>query len=86
MTGHKAAVLTGRGDAEAARHGMTNGIGRLYGGRVIEQAVEQWHRFVAGDASALDDLLADEVVFYSPVVFAPQRGKEITNVYLQGAA
>ena len=53
---------------------------------MIEQAVEQWRRFVVGDASALDDLLAEDAVFYSPVVFTPQRGKEITNVYLQGAA
>ncbi len=31
------------------------------------------------------DLLADDVVFYSPVVFTPQKGKKITKVYL-GAA
>ncbi len=53
---------------------------------MIEQAVQQWHRFVAGDASALADLLADDVVFYSPVVFTPQRGKEISSLSLQGAA
>lgn len=53
---------------------------------MIEQTVEQWHRVVAGDLSVLDDLLADDVVFYSPVVFTPQRGKAITKVYLQGAA
>jgi len=52
---------------------------------VIEQAVEQWHRFVAGDVSVLADLLADDVVFYSPVVFTPQRGKAITSRYLQSA-
>jgi ketosteroid isomerase-like protein len=65
---------------------MTNGSRRSYGERVIEQTVEQWHRFVAGDATVLADLLADDVVFYSPVVFTPQRGKEITSLYLQGAA
>lgn len=54
--------------------------------RVIERAVEQWHRVVAGDHAVLDELLADDVVFYSPVVFTPQRGKAITSLYLQGAA
>ncbi|MDP3712077.1 MAG: nuclear transport factor 2 family protein [Mycobacteriales bacterium] len=53
---------------------------------MIEQAVEQWHRVVAGEMDVLDDLLADDVVFYSPVVFTPQRGKAITTLYLQGAA
>lgn len=54
---------------------------------MIEQVVETWHRIVAGKApDALDDLLADDVVFYSPVVFTPQRGKDITKLYLQAAA
>jgi len=53
---------------------------------VIEQLVEQWHRVVAGEADVLARLLADDVVFYSPVVFTPQRGKDITLLYLQGAA
>ena len=30
-------------------------------------------------------LLAEDVVFYSPVVFTPQRGKDVTKLYL-GAA
>ena len=53
---------------------------------MIEKAVEQWHRVVAGDREVLADLLADDVVFYSPVVFPPQRGKAVTMLYLQGAA
>ncbi len=45
-----------------------------------------WHRIVAeGDHSLLDDLLAEEVVFHSPVVHTPQRGKAVTRLYL-GAA
>lgn len=48
--------------------------------------MEQWHRVVAGEADVLARLLADDVVFYSPVVFTPQRGKDITLLYLQGAA
>lgn len=53
---------------------------------MIEQTVEQWHRFVAGDANVLADLLADDVVFYSPVAFTPQRGKDLASLYLLGAA
>ena len=53
---------------------------------MIEQTVERWHAVVAGDLSVLEDLLADDVVFYSPVVFTPQRGKAITTLYLSGAA
>jgi hypothetical protein len=50
---------------------------------MIEQAVEKWEQFLAG--GPLEGLLADDVVFYSPVVFTPQRGKEITALYLHAA-
>ncbi len=36
-------------------------------------------------AGGLDELLDDDVVFYSPIVYTPQRGKEITKLYLQAA-
>jgi hypothetical protein len=52
---------------------------------VIEQTIERWHKVIGGDAGGLDDLLADDVVFYSPVVFTPQKGKDVTKLYL-GAA
>jgi SnoaL-like domain len=49
-------------------------------------AVEAWHAVVAsGDPALLDDLLADDVVFRSPAVFAPQPGKQLTARYLRGA-
>ncbi len=45
-----------------------------------------WHDLVKSrDAGKLAALLADEVVFHSPVVHTPQRGKAITLLYLQGA-
>ncbi len=45
-----------------------------------------WHRVVRmRDPAALERLLADEVVFHSPVVHTPQRGKAITLKYLMGA-
>ena len=54
---------------------------------MIEQVVARWHRYMSGDlAGGLDELLADDVVFYSPVVYTPQRGKEITTRYLEAAA
>jgi len=45
-----------------------------------------WHALVQSrDLQALDELLADDVVFHSPVVHTPQRGKAITALYLTGA-
>ena len=54
---------------------------------MIEDVVARWHRYMSGDLpGGLDELLADDVVFWSPVVFTPQRGKEITTRYLEAAA
>jgi hypothetical protein len=54
---------------------------------MIEHVVEQWHRHLRGELpGGLDELLDDDVVFYSPIVFTPQVGKEITTRYLQAAA
>jgi hypothetical protein len=53
---------------------------------MIEQVVEQWHAVLRGERpEGLDSLLDDEVVFYSPIVFTPQRGKAVTTLYLQAA-
>ena len=53
---------------------------------MIEKVIENWHRHLEGEfPGGLDELLADDVVFYSPIVFTPQKGKEITKMYL-GAA
>ena len=54
---------------------------------MIDDVIARWHRYMDGELpGGLDELLADDVVFYSPVVFTPQRGKEITTLYLTGAA
>lgn len=48
--------------------------------------LERWHAVVeAGDPALLDDLLADECVFYSPIVHTPQEGKALTTMYLAAA-
>ena len=48
--------------------------------------LEKWYSVIkSNDLNDLEDLLADDVVFYSPVVYTPQKGKEITKVYLIAA-
>ena len=48
--------------------------------------LEIWHALVQSrDLQALNELLSDDVVFHSPVVHTPQRGKAITALYLTGA-
>jgi hypothetical protein len=50
------------------------------------QNLEKWHAHLKGELpGGLDELLDDDVVFYSPVVFTPQEGKEITKLYLSAA-
>ena len=49
-------------------------------------ALETWHRLVrTQDPSGLNALLADDAVFYSPVVHTPQRGKKLASGYLSAA-
>jgi hypothetical protein len=49
-------------------------------------ALRSWHAVAAArDPALLDALLADEVEFRSPAVFAPQKGKALTTLYLSGA-
>ena len=49
-------------------------------------AIERWeHVARTGDLALLETLLADDVVFESPVVHTPQVGRAITTLYLTGA-
>jgi len=51
-----------------------------------QNAISQWHNIVRiRDASGLGELLAEDVVFYSPVVHTPQVGKAVTTMYLSAA-
>jgi hypothetical protein len=53
---------------------------------MIENVIEKWHAHLRGElAGGLDELLDDDVVFYSPIVYTPQKGKAITTLYLQAA-
>jgi hypothetical protein len=48
--------------------------------------IQIWHRLAQQrDEFGLDALLAEEAVFYSPVVHTPQVGKAITKKYLAAA-
>lgn len=45
-----------------------------------------WHHLVSTrNTAGLADLLADDVVFHSPVVHTPQVGKPVTTQYLSAA-
>ena len=49
-------------------------------------ALKKWHSLLEHhDDQVLYDLLADDVVFISPVVHTPQLGKRITHAYLTAA-
>jgi hypothetical protein len=53
---------------------------------MIEQTMAKWEQHLRGNLpGGLDELLHDDVVFYSPVVFTPQEGKAVTKLYLEAA-
>ena len=48
--------------------------------------LERWHEILEQrNPDLLDEILADDCVFWSPVVHTPQEGREITKLYLTGA-
>jgi hypothetical protein len=48
--------------------------------------LQRWHGFLkSGDPAELWDLLHPDVVFESPVVHTPQRGRDVAFKYLIGA-
>lgn len=50
------------------------------------ETLDRWHRLVAAcDIAGIPALLADDVVFHSPVVHTPQEGRKITARYLAAA-
>jgi ketosteroid isomerase-like protein len=53
---------------------------------MIENTIAAWHKLIeARDADGLGNILAENVVFHSPVVHTPQTGKPITTLYLTAA-
>ena len=52
----------------------------------IHDTLATWHKLVRNhDPRGLDDILADDAVFHSPVVHTPQVGKAATRMYLAAA-
>lgn len=48
--------------------------------------IERWLQVIeSGQTDQLDDMLAEDAVFYSPAVFSPQRGRALTAAYLRAA-
>ncbi|MDA9591580.1 hypothetical protein N9R78_00780 [Pelagibacteraceae bacterium] len=53
----------------------------------MENPINKWHEVVANqDHDLLKSILAENVIFYSPVVFTAQKGKDLTFLYLMAAA
>ncbi|MEP3248227.1 MAG: nuclear transport factor 2 family protein [Sneathiella sp.] len=53
---------------------------------MIQKTIDNWHTLLeTKDVAGLDAILHDDVVFHSPVVHTPQRGKQITTLYLAAA-
>ena len=52
----------------------------------MHRTLETWHAILeTRDIARLDEVLAEDCVFLSPVVHTPQRGRDLTRLYLSGA-
>jgi hypothetical protein len=51
---------------------------------MIKDTIQKFHDYRHGKFD-LADLLHDDCVFISPIVFSPQKGKEISMMYLKSA-
>ena len=48
--------------------------------------LKTWHEIIFNQNKAkLSSILAEEVIFYSPIVHSPQVGKQLTLMYLSAA-
>jgi len=56
------------------------------GSTPIGSCLAAWHRLFLGEPDALAQVLAEDVVLHSPVLFKPVVGKEIVTLYLTGAS
>ena len=54
---------------------------------MMNEPISKWHEVVKNrDYNLLTEILHSDVIFYSPVVYSPQRGKDITLKYLAAAS
>jgi hypothetical protein len=53
----------------------------------VHDNLAKWYASAeSGDQAKLSEILADDVVFLSPVVHTPQEGKYVTSLYLTAAS
>tara|TARA_B100000953_G_scaffold236476_1_gene197968 strand:+ start:2273 stop:2659 length:387 start_codon:yes stop_codon:yes gene_type:complete len=53
----------------------------------MENPISKWHQVVElRDYNLLKEILSENVIFYSPVIYTPQKGKSITLNYLVAAS
>ena len=51
------------------------------------EVIDRWHDMMSGPShDGLLGLLAEDCIFWSPVVHTPQRGRDITYLYLSAAS
>ena len=56
------------------------------GETVTTPVIDRWLDVIEnGQTAGLDDMLAEDAVFYSPAVFTPQRGRVTAAAYLRAA-
>jgi SnoaL-like domain len=50
------------------------------------KTLDLWHEMVSKrDLDRIDEVLAEDCVFISPIVHTPQQGRDLTRLYLTGA-
>ena len=53
----------------------------------MENPITKWHEVVKNrDYNLLESILSDDIIFYSPVVYTPQKGKQLALQYLMAAS
>jgi len=52
---------------------------------LIEDVYKKWHLVLRGELD-IDEILHPECIFWSPVLFHPQKGRELTKMYLSAAS
>lgn len=52
----------------------------------MDTPLERWHEVVrTRNPALLNQLLAEDATFHSPILFTPQQGREMVALYLTGA-
>ena len=53
----------------------------------VRDVIDRWYDMMSGSShDGLFELLAEDCIFWSPVVHTPQRGRDITYLYLSAAS